>query len=404
MNDPLLLPKVAVLGASIQTPLGADVGAVCDRLLAGERAAAVSPRFPAATYPCRLAAVLPAETRRGARSRYLKPMAQAAVATTVDAVESARRHHPAVAALPGSRIGLFFGYGGLRAYWEDLMQPLGGQRDDLEASWERGMRNLHPFFMLQRLSNNAQALAAESLRIFGDSATLAGANAGAQALTAAQAALAEGAVDVAVVTAYDTLIEPEVILDLGMRGVLSGAATVEDLASPYDEAAGGAVPGEASATLILSRDEALGPASAALQAVEGADASAGAPAATLLGRLASPLLARQEVAVFDGAALALPAIDKSECTELALLHAAPVLTATQSALGQLGAAAPLVQTALLSELLRRGVLPAIAGLRTPVAGRPRLLVENTPTAALRAVALSAGAPGLAGAVLVEVRR
>ncbi len=99
-----------------------------------------------------------------------------------------------------------------------MMPALARQAPDAERAWERGLYLLHPFWMLQHLSNNAHALAAVELGARGDGLLLAGANAGAQALGAAGRALACGAIDAAVVVAYDTLLEPETLVELATRG------------------------------------------------------------------------------------------------------------------------------------------------------------------------------------------
>src|SRR5262245_19460213 len=128
--------------------------------------------------------------------------------------------HAQVAAA-GDRLGLFFGYGGLRAHWNDMMPALAHQNPDGDGAWERGLTLLHPFWMLQHLSNNAHALSAEELGARGDGLLLAGANAGAQALAAASRALLAGSVDAAIVVAYDTLLEPETLIELANRGAFT---------------------------------------------------------------------------------------------------------------------------------------------------------------------------------------
>src|SRR5205807_67807 len=42
--------------------------------------------------------------------------------------------------LPAERIGVFCGYGGLRAHWNEMMPALQHQRDDLSQTWERGLK------------------------------------------------------------------------------------------------------------------------------------------------------------------------------------------------------------------------------------------------------------------------
>ena len=78
----------------------------------------------------------------------------------------------------------------------------------------------------------------------GGGATFGGANAGAQALSAAALDLADGAIDVALVVAYDSLIEPETLVEMASRGAVTSASGAA-LAAPYDGAACGFVPGEA---------------------------------------------------------------------------------------------------------------------------------------------------------------
>src|SRR4029077_1731 len=127
---------------------------------------------------------------------------------------------------------------------------------------------LHPFWMLQHLSNNAHALAAEELGARGDGLTLAGANAGAEALAAASAALAVGAVDAALVVAYDTLLEPETLIELAGRGGYAGVASPP---GPYGAAGGGVASGEAAAGVLLERhDQAAGRALVVVDAWEAA--------------------------------------------------------------------------------------------------------------------------------------
>src|SRR5690606_11444790 len=127
----------------------------------------------------------------------------------------------------------------LRAHWNEIMPALAGQRDDLAAAWSRGLKDLHPFWMLRHLSNNAHALLAQDIQARGEGVTFAGANAGAQALCAAARALADGAIDAALVMGYDSLIEPETIIEMSARGALATCGP-DELAAPYDERACGA--------------------------------------------------------------------------------------------------------------------------------------------------------------------
>jgi malonyl-ACP decarboxylase len=316
-------------------------------------------------------------------------------------------------AASGDRLGLYFGYGGLRAHWNDMMPALARQEDAGSAgSWQRGLRLLHPFWMLQHLSNNAHALAAQELGARGDGLTVAGANAGAQALEAAVAALQAGAVDAALVVAYDTLVEPETLVELAARGGFTGGGVP---AAPYDRAAAGFVPGEAAAAVLLERPADAGARALALvDAWSGADGAPTEPAGATLARLLAllPGDAGLSIGVVDGAARATPARDAEERAALAtrpdLVSLETPICATLGAMGQLGAAAAVVQAITLGASLRAGRLAPVAALESPAPGplcplRP----HAAPEAAVRpahpvGLGLSTGAPGLVGLVRVAL--
>src|SRR5262249_1338391 len=147
------------------------------------------------------------------------------------------------------------------------------------GAWERGLRLLHPFWMLHHLSNNAHALLSIDAGARGEGATYGGANAGAQALEAATRALDDGAVGTALAVAYHSLVAPETLVDLAPRGAVGTGA-------PYEEDARGFVPGEAAAALVLERQAGGGLAAVRLRAATAADGSSGPPAAATLAAAA----------------------------------------------------------------------------------------------------------------------
>ncbi len=390
---------MAITGFSLRTPLGDDAAVVLRRLLAGERAAAPNAHFDASTYACKLAATIPALPRPTKHRKFVKRLGLFGMEVGAEAL--ARAGGPA----QGARLGLFCGYGGLRAHWDDLMPVLEHQEGDRRATgaWARGFSRLHPFWMLFHLSNNAHALLSIDVGAKGDGTTTAGSNAGAQALRAAIVALAAGSVDAALVFAYDSLVEPETLLSLGMSGAATAAASASALVAPYDERAAGMVPGEAAAAIVLERPADAGNrASAFVWAAATADGSVDFPAPRLFAALASQLASGDTIV--DGAALASPGRDAAEREALAsILGPSATLLATTAATGQLGGATAVVQAILLAEALRAGLLPPIAGLERPSPGPLRPLMKAEETRARSALALSAGMPGLAGAVRVEVR-
>lgn len=381
--------KAVLKGRAWRTPLGSGIDAVIARLLAGERAAAPNARFDAASYACTLAASIAGEPAPSRHARFLRRMGLFAVEVAAEAL--------ADAGLGGSdRVGLFFGYGGLRAHWNDLMPAFEHLDAGGEGAWDRGLTLLHPFWMLQHLSNNAHAIAAQELGARGEGATYGGANAGAQALAAAIRALEAGTIDTALVVGYDSMVEPETLIELAARGACStlGAG---GLAAPYASDACGFVPGEAAAALVLQREG----GGVSVQAAEGADGAGGEPGPQLAARLLATLA--REGDIVDGAGLARPVYDAAERSAAAQIVGADApLCCIMSAMGQIGAASSIVQTVALAELLLRRQLPPVAGLLKAAPGPLQPLTRQQDTQGRAAVGLAVGAPGLGGIVRVAL--
>jgi 3-oxoacyl-(acyl-carrier-protein) synthase len=387
------MSAVAITGWAWRTPLGHDVPAVVDRLLAGDTGVQQAPRFLGEGYGCQLGAVVDEEPARSKHRRVLRRIGLLAQQAAVEAIEHA-------SASRGARLGVHCAYGGLRPHIDEVMGPLRAQLPSGERSWERGFEQLHPFWMLWHLSNNAHAVTSMELDARGDGVTYGGANASATAIAGARRALLSGAVDAVVVIAYDTLVQPEKLLALAARGTAS-AATLASLVGPYDPAAAGFVPGEAAAAVVLERAvDATDRALAYVDARDAADGSQGLPSPAVWRRLCS--FGRADD-VIDGAALADRHHDDAErAAAAAAVGADAPLTAVQAQLGHLGAASGVVQSIALAALLRRGRLPAIRGLRSPTPGALRPLVTAEDTHARAALCLHAGAPGLAGALRVSL--
>ncbi|MBI3561292.1 MAG: hypothetical protein HY080_06200 [Gammaproteobacteria bacterium] len=387
-------PQVAIKGWAWRTPFGASIEHVTRQLLAGERAVRSNTRFDAASYLCSVASSIVEEPTLTRQHRFLRRMGLFALEVAREAL-----HYSGIPA--SDRVGLFFGYGGLRAHWDDMMPAFEHQQSDGDGAWKRGLNLLHPYWMLQHLSNNAHALAAEELRVRGEGATFGGANAGAQALAAAIRALEAGAIDTAVVVGYDSFIEPETLVDLAARGMLT-LQTEANVAAPYAQTAQGFVPGEAAAALVLQRiGSGDGRELAYVQAADGADGEAAAPSLNTIMNLLANLA--QGATLIDGAGWAQPAQDNAERSALAKFTGEEaMLCCTMSAMGQLGAAAPLVQAIALAEQLRLQMLAPIAGLQQAADGPLRPLTSATPINTRSALAISMGTPGLAGAIRIDM--
>lgn len=242
--------NAAIVAWAVRTPLGNSSGEALRRWQAGERAGALNPRFPAGAYSIDEAALVATSPAEHADGRYLSPIALHAAEAAREALTAARLE------VAPERLGVFTGVGGLRARWDEMMPALMDQTDDGALAWERGLKSLHPYWMLRHLSNNGHALLAIGLPARGDGAVCAGGIGGAEALCAAIRALNAGAVEVALVVAYDSLVEPEVLVERAARGDRS-------------------VPGEAAAAVVLVRSGAF----PTVSATTFADGSRGEPAA-----------------------------------------------------------------------------------------------------------------------------
>ena len=378
-----------IAGAAFRTPLGASVERVVSRLLAGEHAARP---HPAGALCCPIAEQPPASRH----DRFLDTLGLLALDAAREALANAGDQGRL------ERTGLFAATSGLRPRWTDMVGALAGQRDDQAGLWDRGLARLHPFWMLQHLTNNVHALCSIDLRIRGEGATFAGAAAGAEALCAAVRALDAGAVDAALVVAWDSLLEPQCMADLSARSVATSAGP-SGWRPPYDEDARGFVPGEAAAAVVLVRpDDGHRALLCCAAGVDPKPLPSGEPRPERVADLAR-LVARAD-AVVDGLGAGQPELDFVEREAVGALCAPGArLIATAASFGRLGAPTPLVQAIAAVELLRRGMLPPVAALRRAAAGPLPPVVAPLATLATSALLLSGCAPGLAGAVRVEVR-
>ena len=406
---------IAMIGRAWRTPLGATIDGAIARLLAGERAAIAN---PTRGYACSLAAPILDAPERSRHGRFLRRMGLHGMAVAREALDAAALGTE----VDRTRIGLFSGVGGLRAHWDDMMPALANQTDDGREAWTRGLRNVHPYWMLKHLSNNVHALVSADLDLRGEGATFGGATGSAQAMTAAIRALRDGAIDAALVVSYDSLLEPETLVELGARRAATLATSPP--AAAYDRDAAGFVPGEAAAAIVLVRAvPAIDPDARTthVDALATGDGERAEPSARVLDRLVRHFAGAVHVdgatharpervdgaeralpELVDGAARAWPDLDAAETEMLAATLPGAQLGAITSAMGQLGAATSIVQVIALAELLARGTLAPIAGLAAPISDR--LVTATTPTDARVALGLSTGAPGLAAAVRVEVLR
>ncbi|MBI2373202.1 MAG: hypothetical protein HYV07_04320 [Deltaproteobacteria bacterium] len=384
--------SAAVTAYGLRTALGSKVEEVFSRLVSGECAALMSPSFSTETYPVRFGAVLKAPLRPSRHARFVRRLGQ-------HAIEVGREVFEHAGLSSGPRLGLFFATGTLSTDFEELAPKLRRQRSDAENCWSLGLGELHPFWLLRHLSNNAHGLLAADLGAKGEGLVCAGTNAAAQTIASAAEALEVGSIDVALVVAMDSLVVPEVLVSPSTLFREPAGAPKP----PYGLGSRGAFPGEAVAALCLERVADAGPRALALiEAHAFADGSPGEPSEETLAHAVAELAGRS-VKLVDGAGRARRDFDDAERRSLGrALGETALLSATSAALGVTGAAHSAVQAILLIEMLRRGIVPAIAGLEDPAPGplTPARSLETVRDGS--AIGVSTGAPGLVGVVRVEL--
>jgi 3-oxoacyl-(acyl-carrier-protein) synthase len=387
----------AIAGYAWRTPLGSSIEAVLSRLLAGEHA--VRPAPHAASAGCRLRCATADGAARSRSDRFLDRLGLLALDAGREAMTNADLGRDDARL---ERTALFAATGGLRPRWSDMLPALARQRDDGTALWDRGLSRFHPFWMLQHLSNNVHAVLSIELQIRGEGSTFAGPTAGAEALCAAIRALEAGAVDAALLVAYDSLLDPQCSADLTRRGVAT-PADLQHWRPPYDQGAAGIVPGEASAALVLVRGESGNgrPLLSCAAATDPDPLASGEPRPERLAEVAA--LVGRDDAIVDGAAYGRSELDAAERSALiGVVPRSAHLVCTAASFGRIGAAGPLVQAIAAVEFLRRRLLPPIAGLHEAAAGALDVVTAATRTDRNSALLLSGGAPGAVAAIRVEV--
>ncbi|MFK8850861.1 beta-ketoacyl-[acyl-carrier-protein] synthase family protein [Streptomyces sp. Ac-502] len=240
----------------------------------------------------------------------------------------------------------------------------------------KGHDHVSPYLLPRCLPNMAAGALAIELGARGPClSTVASCASGSAAVGVAAMLIRSGACDIALAGAADAAITPLYVTGFGRMGALAE----DGRCHPFDSARAGFVVGEGAAVLVVeSRRHALGRGARPLARVTGYGATCdahhvvapdptGAGAATAIrGALRAAGAARQDVDCVQAHGTGTQGSDSAEATAIhsALGSDCPV-TSHKALTGHTLGAAGAVSAALTVLSLCRGIIPPVAGLRTP---------------------------------------
>jgi len=360
------MTRVAVTGLGALTPLGPDVAALTEGLLAGRSGVRLLEGEQWEALPARLAATVDTEGRlERIEARTLDRVQQLALIAAREAWQDAGA--PSVdpvrlAVVIGSGIG-----GALTIL---------SQYDVLHA---RGPRAVSPHLVPMLMPNGPAATVGLELKARAGvhtpvSACASGAEAIAQALTLLRA----GHVDVVVAGGSEACVHPLPMAGFAQMRALSTRHDAPEAASrPYDKGRDGFVLGEGAGVLVLEREDFavargarihawLGGAGLAADAhhVTAPDPSGDGAARSVVAALRDAGVAATDIGHVNAHATSTPLGDVAEARALglALGDHRPAVTATKSCTGHLLGAAGAVEAVATIVALRDGVVPPVRNL------------------------------------------
>ena len=209
--------RVVVTGMGIISPLGESVEENWSKLLSGRSAVREIRGFDASTMPTKIAAeVAGFDAARYIQSKALKLMprpVQFAVAAAHLAFADAGLRKGDI---PPECLGVFVGSRGALCDIEELSPALAALSDasDLADFWERGVRNMHPLWLLRTLANSALCHIAMEHDAQGENCNICnGEIGGLQAIEKAFEAIRSGRLTAAIAGGYDSLVNWQDIME-----------------------------------------------------------------------------------------------------------------------------------------------------------------------------------------------
>ncbi|WP_042395463.1 beta-ketoacyl-[acyl-carrier-protein] synthase family protein [Streptacidiphilus carbonis] len=372
--------EVAVTGLGASTPLGGDLAATWEAMLAGRSGTAVLTEDWAATLPVRIAAPLavePTETLSRVEARRLDRCEQLALVAAREAWAHAGR--------PGvdpERLAVVIGTGtgGTRS--------LLAQDDILEQS---GPRKVSPYTVPMLMPNGPAAWVSIDLGALGGARTpVSACCSGAEAIAMGLDLIRLGRADAVVAGGTEACIAPLPLAGFAQMTALSSRNDDPDAASrPFDLDRDGFVMGEGAAVLVLERADLARARSARVHALlAGAGVTSSAVHITAsdqhgqvraIGQaLADGGLSPLDIGTVHAHATSTPSGDLVEAEAVAAaVGTHPVVAATKSMTGHLLGAAGALGAAVAVLSLREGAVPAIRNLDRPDPGIKLDLVRGT---------------------------
>jgi 3-oxoacyl-[acyl-carrier-protein] synthase-1 len=254
---------IVITGFGCLTASGADAAASWEAVVTGESGIGEAATWDSADWPYRLAAEIKDYQPRSlvADRKLLKFITRQDV-IGLNAASQAVEHSGILEYRDGlsdptsfnDRTGVFVGSPATKyRYQHDYLGPLADADGDSHEFGVRAMEDVHPMWLLRTLPNNVLAYVGIQYGFKG-----ANANVTAHGISASQAIaeacryLRDGAIDQAIVVAYDSASEFEALPYYASVGLLSSSGL-----RPFDRSRDGTVLGEGAGALVLeSRDAA----------------------------------------------------------------------------------------------------------------------------------------------------
>jgi 3-oxoacyl-[acyl-carrier-protein] synthase II len=396
--------RVAITGLGLVTPLGNDVAATWEALLAGRSGVAPITHFDASGFPVRIAAEVKAfDPRHAIDDRKLLRLADRSHAMALAAAEEALRDagiRPEAG--DATRWACVVGSGKAGLGFEELGEvhrhcaPDGHFHPDRLLTDGFAMDPL-AFQRSQTCAGLAILLHRFGIRGYATSLHTACAS-GSQAVGTAMKLIRRGTADYVLAGGFDSMINPIGLASFCLLGALSpDNETPERASRPFDATRNGFVLGEGAGLLVLEAWDAARRRGARIYAEMAGDGnslssyritdshpSGDGPIQAMRQALATAHVRPDEVDYLNAHGTSTLMNDRSECAAIRAVfgsHAGQIgVSSTKSLMGHLIAGAGAVEAAVCALAIHRGVLPVNANLAAPdpecdldfVRGEPRV--------------------------------